>query len=85
LWQERLSFLRDRQVPEPVLDRARAVEPGLQDTGDRVRTIRDRALLDLVTEFTPQARTVEADARSSTLTWTKVQLPAARWLGSVSP
>jgi small-conductance mechanosensitive channel len=65
LWQERLSFLRDRQVPEAVLDRARAVEASLRGTGDRVRTIRDRALLDLVAAFTLHARTVEASARIS--------------------
>ena len=34
LWQERLSFLGDRQVPAAVLDRARAVEASLQATGD---------------------------------------------------
>ena len=62
-WQERLSFLGDRRVPEAVLDRARGVEAGLQATGARVQTVRDRALLDLVDAFTLQARTVEASAR----------------------
>ena len=65
MWQERLTFLRDRQVPEAVLDRARAVEASLDGTGDRVREVRDRALLDLVKAFTLQARTVEASARVS--------------------
>jgi potassium-dependent mechanosensitive channel len=64
-WQERWSFLRDRQVPGAVLDRVLAVEAGLRGTGDRVRAIRDRALLDLVTAFTLRARSVEASARIS--------------------
>jgi hypothetical protein len=65
LWQERRSFLRERQVPEAVLDRTRVVEAGLQATGDRVQEVRDSALLDLVNAFTLQARTVEAGARIS--------------------
>ena len=65
MWQERLTFLRERQVPEAVLDRARAVEASLDGTGDRVREVRDRALLDLVKAFTLQARSVEASARVS--------------------
>jgi potassium-dependent mechanosensitive channel len=65
LWQERLTFLRDRQVPQAVLDRASAVEVSLHDTGARVQAVRDRALLDLVNAFTLQARTVEAGARIS--------------------
>jgi small-conductance mechanosensitive channel len=63
LWQERRSFLREYQVPEAVLDRARGVEAGLQAAGDRVRKVRDSALLDLVNALTLQARTVEAGAR----------------------
>jgi len=65
LWQERRSFLRERQVPEAVVDRARGVEASLQATGDRVQEVRDSALLDLVNAFTLQARTVEASARIS--------------------
>ena len=63
LWQERLSFLGDRQVPEAVLDRARGVEASLQATATSVQAVRDRALLDLVDAFTLHARTVEASAR----------------------
>ena len=65
LWQERLSFLRDRQVPDAVLDRVRAIEASLHDTGHRVQEVRDQALLDLVKAFTLQAHTVEASARVS--------------------
>ena len=65
LWQERQSFLRARQIPEAVLDRARGVEASLQAAGDRVQEVRDSALLDLVNAFTLQARTVEASARIS--------------------
>ena len=63
MWQERLSFLRDRRVPASVLDRARGVEASLQGAADRVREVRDSALLDLVNAFTLQARIVEASAR----------------------
>ncbi len=65
MWQERLSFLRDRMVPAPVLDRAQAVEATLQSSGDRVREVRDSALLDFVRAFTLQSRIVEASARIS--------------------
>ena len=65
LWKERRSFLRERQVPEAVVDRARGVEASLQATGDRVQEVRDSALLDLVNAFTLQARTVQASARIS--------------------
>ena len=62
LWQERLLFLREQRVPAPVLDRADAVETALQSAGDRVRDVRDSALLDFVKAFTLQARIVEASA-----------------------
>jgi len=62
-WQERLEFLRDRQVPEAVVDRARAVAASLQATSDRVRAVRDSALLDYVKAFTLHSRIVEDSAR----------------------
>ncbi len=63
MWQGRLAFLRDRLVPVLVLDRARAVEADLQTTGDRVREVRDSALLGYVGAVTLKARIVETDAR----------------------
>jgi small-conductance mechanosensitive channel len=62
-WQERLAFLRDRKVPEAVLDRAQAVAANLQVTSDRVRAVRDSALLDYVKAFTLQSHIVEQTAR----------------------
>jgi len=63
MWQERITFLRDRLVPVPILDRALAVEASLLSAGDRIREVRDSALLDFVAAFTLQARIIEADTR----------------------
>ena len=62
MWQERLSFLRDRWVPASVLDRASGVQATLQSAAERVREVRDSALLDFVRAFTLQARIIEASA-----------------------
>ena len=46
-WQERLSYLENRRVPAPVLERAQSIAAKLQGASARVREYRDDVLLGL--------------------------------------
>lgn len=62
VWRERIVFLRERLVPEPVIERAQEIEAKLRTTGDRLRKVRDDALLDLARALSLQLRVHDASA-----------------------
>ena len=62
VWQERLTFLNDRLVPAPVVERARAASVAAQAAAGQVREARDVVLLDYARALAVRARIDEAGA-----------------------